>query len=581
MLLEQGPGHHSGGVAQVHAHGAEQRQGLPAAAGPRLPELADMKAAKQEFLARFPEYGYGGRIDELFAKEVQPRLGDEHYLDFTGSGLYLTSQIAAIQQDLCASAYGNPHSITPSSVRASHAVEAVRAALLQLFDADPAQYELVFTRSATGALQLIGEMFPWGPASQFACTRSNHKSVLGIREYAKAHGAAVVPLTEQEVEAWLASSAAQPTGSGAGNGTAAAGGTGGTPENGGSSPGPSFSLFAFPAYDNFSGAMCPAGWVQAVQAKSSPGHQWRVVWDTAAYAPCHPVSLRQVPADFICISFYKLFGFPTGVGALVMKKDLAKRMRKVYWGGGSANYAVSSLDFTLLSDGPERFEDGTLPFLDIISLQHGLRVFDMLGGVAAIQGHVDSLGRYLYEQASQLGHSNGAPLLEIYGNHARPDRAVRQGSTLTFSLLDPLGEYLSWQAAAQAMMAAGLHVRSGGLCNPGSLCDAVGMSEAEMMQLISQKLRAGVPPPWEWAVVQRPALGGGRRGRRLPMGVLRVSLGHMSRFEDVAALLAFLSETYTDASAASIQMSPEDEVPLQLPGASAFPAAAAHHLASC
>lgn len=44
---------------------------------------------------------------------------------------------------------------------------------------------------------------------------------------------------------------------------------------------------------------------------------------------------------------------------------------QVYWGGGSANYAVSSLDFTLLSDGPERFEVGTLPFLDIISLQHG------------------------------------------------------------------------------------------------------------------------------------------------------------------------------------------------------------------
>lgn len=33
--------------------------------------------------------------------------------------------------------------------------------------------------SATGALQLVGEMFPWGPASQFAYTRCNHKSVLG------------------------------------------------------------------------------------------------------------------------------------------------------------------------------------------------------------------------------------------------------------------------------------------------------------------------------------------------------------------------------------------------------------------
>lgn len=70
----------------------------------------------------------------------------------------------------------------------------------------------------------------------------------------------------------------------------------------GGAAGPAFSLFAFPAYDNFCGQMYPAGWVQAVQARSTPSHQWRVVWDTAAYAPCHPVSLRQVPADFICIS---------------------------------------------------------------------------------------------------------------------------------------------------------------------------------------------------------------------------------------------------------------------------------------
>lgn len=53
------------------------------------------------------------------------------------------------------------------------------------------------------------------------------------------------------------------------------------------------------------------------------------------------------------------------------------------------------------------------------------------------------------------------------------------------------------------------------------------------------------------------------------------------RFEDVAALLSFLSRTYTDASAAGIQTAPDEEVPLQLPGGVAFSAAAAHHLASC
>lgn len=52
------------------------------------------------------------------------------------------------------------------------------------------------------------------------------------------------------------------------------------------------------------------------------------------------------------------------------------------------------------------------------------------------------------------------------------------------------------------------------------------------------------------------------------------------RFEDCAALLAFLSDTYTDV-VADVQTTPEDEVPLQLPGAGAFASDAARHMASC
>ena len=40
--------------------------------------------------------------------------------------------------------------------------------------------QLVFTRSATGALDLIGQWFPWSSGSSFAYTRTNHNSVLGM-----------------------------------------------------------------------------------------------------------------------------------------------------------------------------------------------------------------------------------------------------------------------------------------------------------------------------------------------------------------------------------------------------------------
>lgn len=58
----------------------------------------------------------------------------------------------------------------------------------RFFNADPAEYSVVFTRSATEALKIVGETFPWGGASEFAYLRENHNSVLGVREYATAGG---------------------------------------------------------------------------------------------------------------------------------------------------------------------------------------------------------------------------------------------------------------------------------------------------------------------------------------------------------------------------------------------------------
>lgn len=43
-----------------------------------------------------------------------------------------------------------------------------------------------------------------------------------------------------------------------------------------------------------------------------------------------------------------------------------------------------------------------------------------------------------------------------------------QGPTLNFQILDPRGTYQSWIRADSEMAAAGLHIRSGCACNPGS-----------------------------------------------------------------------------------------------------------------
>lgn len=60
--------------------------------------------------------------------------------------------------------------------------------------------------------------------------------------------------------------------------------------------------------------------------------------DAAAFVPCSPISLSDVGADAMCVSFYKMFGYPTGLGALVAKKKfLLDVLKRPWFGGGTIN----------------------------------------------------------------------------------------------------------------------------------------------------------------------------------------------------------------------------------------------------
>src|SRR5581483_3554 len=85
--------------------------------------------------------------------------------------------------------YGNPHSANPTSITSTRVIEETRERILAYFNADPDEYEAVFTLNATGGLKLIGESFPFGPRTPYALTYDNHNSVNGIREFARAAGA--------------------------------------------------------------------------------------------------------------------------------------------------------------------------------------------------------------------------------------------------------------------------------------------------------------------------------------------------------------------------------------------------------
>lgn len=108
-------------------------------------------------------------------------------------------------------------------------------------------------------------------------------------------------------------------------------------------------LFCYPAQSNFSGTRYPLSWIGEVksgqrQPASVPG-KWFVLLDAASFASTAPLDLSVYPADFVPLSFYKIFGFPTGLGALLIRNPVASLLRKTYFGGGTAATYLAGEDF--------------------------------------------------------------------------------------------------------------------------------------------------------------------------------------------------------------------------------------------
>ena len=62
-------------------------------------------------------------------------------------------------------------------------------------------------------------------------------------------------------------------------------------------------------------------------------------------------------------SFYKLFGYPTGVGCLLARKTALAKLRRPWFSGGTITVASVQGDKHYLADGESAFEDGTLDYL--------------------------------------------------------------------------------------------------------------------------------------------------------------------------------------------------------------------------
>jgi selenocysteine lyase/cysteine desulfurase len=459
-----------------------------------------MDTAYADFLAKYPSYESTHAIDDLRAREYARLDRGEHiYLDYTGGGLYAESQLHAHHKLLAEHVFGNPHSLNPSSLFATEQVERAREYVLHFFRADPAEYDVIFTQNASGALKLVGESYPFAPGGRYLLTFDNHNSVNGVREFAHAHGAEVtyIPVLLPDMRADEASLRRELVGAQAGKD----------------------NLFAYPAQSNFSSVQHPLEWIELAQA-----HGWDVLLDAAAFAPTSRLDLSRWQADFVPLSFYKIFGYPTGLGALIAKKSRLAKLRRPWFAGGTITVASVQGDRYYLADGHAAFEDGTVNYLDIPAVEIGLRHIDATG-LDVIHERVRCLTGWLLENLSQMRHSTEEPLVRVYG----PLDTESRGGAVTVNFYDKHGRMMDHRAIEQESNKLNISLRTGCFCNPGAGEVALGISRVELDVCFTR-------PGHE----QRLSLDDFRLcfdGQAT--GAVRVSVGMVTNFNDVQAFLKF------------------------------------------
>lgn len=459
--------------------------------------------AYEAFRQAYPAYETTQKIDTLRATEYARLDRQGHvYLDYTGGGLYAESQLRYHLQWLSTGVFGNPHSKNLTSLVMTRRVEHARAFVLEYFHASPDEYMVIFTQNATGALKLLGEAYPFEPGSAYLLTFDNHNSVNGIREFARTHGADVtyVPVLAPDLradEAFLAHALdAAPSGK----------------------P----NLFAYPAQSNFTGVQHPLEWIAQAQAKG-----WDVLLDAAAFAPTNRLNLSEIHPDFVDLSFYKIFGYPTGLGCLLARKEAAQKLRRPWYSGGTITFSSVVAFDHYLTPGPASFEDGTVNYLNIPAVEIGLRWMDWVG-LDLIHTRVMCLTGWLLEHLLALRHSNGKPLIQFYG----PPNLTRRGGTIQVNFFDREGRLIDCNFMEQEANKQRISLRAGCHCNPGAREFALGFAKADLEVCFRDK-----------DAITFDQFLHNIEGKTT--GALRASLGLVSNFADVYKYLKF-AESFRD-----------------------------------
>ncbi|KAF9529749.1 pyridoxal phosphate-dependent transferase [Crepidotus variabilis] len=422
-----------------------------------------------------------------------------------GGSLYPESLIRVHTDFLNNSILGNTHSVSNSSKLSLKLADEARQAVLSHFNAS-SDYTVIFTANASAALKLVGEAYPFIGGSNLIVGADSHNSVHGIREFATHRNAQTVYI---------------PSTSHGGFDTASAKNV--LLQNRPRSRDLAPSLFVMTGQSNITNSKNP---LSVSTYAASLGYHTMV--DAAALAATSIINLADFPIDAMAVSFYKMFGYPTGIGALVVKKSFLVQLQRPWFAGGTVDVVqVPGRLVTRAHELHEQFEDGTINYLQLPAITNGLRFLSAY--LPFLPLRLSSLLLYLTSSLSNLRHdTTGAPVVRILSKlPAKRLRSVGEqsdcGTLISLLFFGPTGEMIPNSFIEYAATSRNISLRTGCMCNPGGAASMLGIEEQ------MQQLYPGVTlKDFEKHV-----------GREL--GVIRISLGLASDFKDVYRVIQFVS----------------------------------------
>jgi cysteine desulfurase / selenocysteine lyase len=348
------------------------------------------------------------------------------YLDNAASAQKPKAVIDAMTHSMTQD-YANVHrGLHFLSNAATQAFEDARESVRRFINA-PSKDEVIFTRNATDAINLVAQSFGGmvlGEGDEVVLSIMEHHSNIVPWHFHRERRGAVIKWAPIDDEGnFLLEDFAKLLG-------------------------PRTKIVAITMMSNALGTITPVDEIIALaHARGIP-----VLLDASQMAVHGSVDVQALDADFLVFTGHKTYG-PTGIGVLYGKTEHLKKMPP-YQGGGEMILEVTEAGVTY-NDPPHRFEAGTPAIVEAIGLGAALDYMRGIGAEAVI-AHEQALLQHAMERLSKINslrifgqakHKGPIISFTMEGAHAhdvatvidRQGVAVRAGTHCTQPLLQRFG----------------------------------------------------------------------------------------------------------------------------------------------